>query len=93
MTEQKFYERQPNVLPAVLPAGTRTIDGFGGTLKFPAHLKEGIYHGDWYTWNNRTFHLVHPDNVLWSTVPVQMPAPPEPVGRPIQPGSEPRSRA
>jgi hypothetical protein len=82
MTGQKFYERQPEVLPLTLPAGTRSIEGFGGTLKSTAHLKGNLYHGEWQRVGG-VFRLVHPDNVLWSTVPVPLP---EPADRPIQAG-------
>ncbi|HYQ47116.1 MAG TPA: hypothetical protein VER11_34335 [Polyangiaceae bacterium] len=82
MVEQKFYQSQPEVLPATLPAGARNCNGI-------VFLSEMRLNGECY--NGRVRFVsgaeevgdVHIRTVDWASVPV---AQLEPADRPIQAG-------
>lgn len=83
MTERKFYERQPDVLPLTLPVGTLASSGDD---RATAELRlRGTPSGDlayWGRWNGESADSYYrPRDICWPSVPL-----PEPADRPIQAG-------
>jgi hypothetical protein len=88
MTDQKFYERQPDVLPLTLPAGTRFECCPGYLMVFTGEARlthSRDYNGDCRSIDGRGLDFdesaVEPACVDWTSVPL-----PEPADRPIQAG-------
>jgi hypothetical protein len=89
MSDQTHYEKQPDVLPLTLPAGTRTRMGLiacGAGWRFNDAL--GVYAGEVADYPGgpvrNSYVVCRPEQVNWETVPVPLPAPA--ADRPIQAG-------
>jgi hypothetical protein len=90
MSDQTHYERQPDVLPLTLPAGTRSTCGSVATVELQLR-KASLFDGAcayWGRWDDDGPHVglsyFRAHAIDWTSVP--LPATPEPADRPIQAG-------
>jgi|SRR6478735_1694959 len=85
MSEQRFYDKQPDVLPKTLPVGTRTRVGEVATdeLRFTTDVYEQGYSGTWASGGRNPYAgTASAKAVDWTSVPITPPV----KDRPIQAG-------